>query len=136
MCVGVDVCVCVYSLRVSTVMILSLHRRWHVWLSASRPELKRRHSIHSLKERRSVRKAALHSSLSRTHTERAKLLCLLCTETVYLYTKLKETSSTKTCNCTSVSNNPCLFSSLKHHLTADRTVTTCLRTGWGPKVAP
>ncbi len=43
---------CVYSLRVSTVMISSLHRRWHVWLSASRPELKSRHSIHSLKPRR------------------------------------------------------------------------------------
>lgn len=54
--------VCVYlcvrvqslnSLRDSTVMILSLHRRWQVWLSASRPELKSRHSIHSLKQKTS-----------------------------------------------------------------------------------
>lgn len=33
------------------MMISSLHRRWQVLLSASRPELKSRHSIHSLKQR-------------------------------------------------------------------------------------
>lgn len=47
--VCIYVCVWVHSLRVSTVMISSLHRRWQVWLSVSCPELKRRHSIHSLK---------------------------------------------------------------------------------------
>lgn len=47
--VCIYVCVWVHSLRVSTVMISSLHRRWQVWLSVSRPELKRRHSMHSLK---------------------------------------------------------------------------------------
>lgn len=40
-----------HSPRVSTVTILSLHRRWQVWLSASRPELKSRHSMHSLQQR-------------------------------------------------------------------------------------
>lgn len=39
-----------YSPRLSVVTILSLHKRWQVWLSASRPVLKSRHSIHSLRQ--------------------------------------------------------------------------------------
>lgn len=41
---------CIYSPRVSTTMISSLHMRWQVWLSANFPVLKRVHSMHSLEK--------------------------------------------------------------------------------------
>lgn len=41
-------------LSTSRVMISSLHSRWQVSLSASRPELKSRHSIHSLQRSENI----------------------------------------------------------------------------------
>lgn len=102
--VYLSVCVCVHSLRVSTVMISSLHSRWQVWLSVSPPELKRRHSMHFLKNSSATSSPDFKSgeipSYSSTQTPRmcvslttASNLCLVTyTLTISYYASLQRTT--------------------------------------------